>query len=165
MPNRAIITREGDDLQGGGTSIGDVATYLHKRRCPKNCRNCVAVAPCYAATILGVRLFDGPFGYIGGSILLLRSDCEHDSLPLYPPYDLPMSTETMSVEEEARVVEQIREGREKIAAELSKVIVGQHEVIEQLLICLFAGGHCLITGAPGLAKTLLVRSVSHRSST
>ena len=71
-----------------------------------------------------------------------------------------MSTEMMSVEEEARVVEQILEGRDKITAELSKVIVGQHEVIEQLLICLFAGGHCLITGAPGLAKTLLVRSVS-----
>lgn len=66
----------------------------------------------------------------------------------------------MSVEEEARVVEQIREGRDKITSELSKVIVGQHEVIEQLLVCLFAGGHCLITGAPGLAKTLLVRSVA-----
>lgn len=71
-----------------------------------------------------------------------------------------MSTETMSVEEEARTVEQIREGRERISAELSKVIVGQQEVIEQLLICLFAGGHCLITGAPGLAKTLLVSSVA-----
>jgi len=71
-----------------------------------------------------------------------------------------MSTETMSVEQEARVVEQIREGRDQINAELSKVIVGQQEVIEQLLICLFAGGHCLITGAPGLAKTLLVRSVA-----
>jgi len=47
-----------------------------------------------------------------------------------------------------------------IEAELSKVIVGQHDVIEQLLICLVAGGHCLITGAPGLAKTLLVRSVA-----
>jgi MoxR-like ATPase len=71
-----------------------------------------------------------------------------------------MSTEAMSVEEEARVVEQIREGRDKINAELSKVIVGQHDVIEQLLICLFSGGHCLITGAPGLAKTLLVSSVA-----
>ena len=71
-----------------------------------------------------------------------------------------MSTETMSVEEEARVVEQILQGREKITAELSKVIIGQHDVIEQLLISLFAGGHCLITGAPGLAKTLLVQSVS-----
>ncbi|QDT12234.1 ATPase family associated with various cellular activities (AAA) [Planctomycetes bacterium K23_9] len=71
-----------------------------------------------------------------------------------------MSNETMSVEEEARAVEQIREGRDKIYQELSKVIVGQHEVIEQLLISLMAGGHCLITGAPGLAKTLLVSSVS-----
>ncbi|WP_146409695.1 AAA family ATPase [Allorhodopirellula heiligendammensis] len=66
----------------------------------------------------------------------------------------------MSLEEEARVVEQIRTGREQISRELSKVIVGQQDVIEQLLICLFAGGHCLITGAPGLAKTLLVSSVA-----
>ena len=40
------------------------------------------------------------------------------------------------------------------------MIVGQNEVVEQLLIALFAGGHCLITGAPGLAKTLLVRSIA-----
>ncbi len=66
--------------------------------------------------------------------------------------DLPMSVEAMSVEQEAQVVEQIREGREKIHAELSKVIVGQQDVIEQLLICLFAGGHCLITGAPGFGQ-------------
>ncbi|EMI20192.1 methanol dehydrogenase regulatory protein [Rhodopirellula maiorica SM1] len=71
-----------------------------------------------------------------------------------------MSTEALSVEDEARTVEQIRDGRERIYAELSKTIIGQHDVIEQLLISLFAGGHCLITGAPGLAKTLLVRSVA-----
>ncbi len=47
--------------------------------------------------------------------------------------------------------------RPRIIAELGKVIVGQQEVIEQILIALFAGGHCLITGAPGLAKTLLVK--------
>src|SRR4051812_48604838 len=39
-------------------------------------------------------------------------------------------------------------------------MVGQHEVVEQLLYSLFAGGHCLVTGAPGLAKTLLVRSMA-----
>jgi len=66
----------------------------------------------------------------------------------------------LTVEEEAAAVEQIREGRARIEQELAKVIVGQHDVIEQLLICLVAGGHCLITGAPGLAKTLLVRSVA-----
>src|SRR5204862_712014 len=55
---------------------------------------------------------------------------------------------------------QIRSSRHRIDEELSKVIVGQAEVVEQLLISLFAGGHCLITGAPGLAKTLLVRSIA-----
>ena len=69
-------------------------------------------------------------------------------------------TDSLTVEEEERIVHQIRDGRDKIKAELSKVSVGQHEVIEQLLISLMAGGHCLITGAPGLAKTLLVQSVS-----
>ena len=41
-----------------------------------------------------------------------------------------------------------------------KTIIGQREVIEEILIALFAGGHCLITGAPGLAKTLLVKSIA-----
>jgi MoxR-like ATPase len=61
---------------------------------------------------------------------------------------------------EQQVVEQIRGSRQRIDDELSKVIVGQADVVEQLLISLFAGGHCLITGAPGLAKTLLVRSIA-----
>lgn len=70
------------------------------------------------------------------------------------------SVAEMTVEEEAEVVSQIADARDSIRRELSKTIIGQEDVIEQLLICLFAGGHCLITGAPGLAKTLLVRSVS-----
>ena len=61
---------------------------------------------------------------------------------------------------DAVLFEQIREGKRRLEAELAKTIVGQKEVIEQLLICLFSGSHCLITGAPGLAKTLLVRSVA-----
>ncbi|RCS46426.1 AAA family ATPase [Bremerella cremea] len=71
-----------------------------------------------------------------------------------------MSIETEGHDAEQQVVEQIRIGREQILGELSKAVIGQHEVIEQLLLCLFAGGHCLITGAPGLAKTLLVNSIS-----
>ncbi len=67
---------------------------------------------------------------------------------------------TEPFESERQVVEQLREGRRRIGEELAKVIVGQQEVIEQLLITLFAGGHCLITGAPGLAKTLLVKSIA-----
>ena len=61
---------------------------------------------------------------------------------------------------ERRIVGLLREGRVQIDRELAKAVVGQKEVVEQLLICLFSGGHCLITGAPGLAKTLLVKSIS-----
>ena len=51
-------------------------------------------------------------------------------------------------------------GRERILAEIRKVIVGQDAVIDQVLIALFTGGHCLITGVPGLAKTLLIKTLA-----
>jgi MoxR-like ATPase len=57
-------------------------------------------------------------------------------------------------------VERVAEGRTRILAELRKTIVGQDEVVEQVLIALFTGGHCLITGVPGLAKTLLIRTLA-----
>ncbi len=57
-------------------------------------------------------------------------------------------------------VRRIAEGKVRIKRELSKVIRGQDDVIEQLLIALLAGGHALITGAPGLAKTLLIQSTA-----
>lgn len=72
-----------------------------------------------------------------------------------------MSDSTENVfEQERELVEKLRNSRQQIRSELSKVIVGQDDVIEQVLIALFAGGHCLITGAPGLAKTLLVNSIA-----
>src|SRR5437667_4658165 len=71
-----------------------------------------------------------------------------------------METTTDSQTVEKQLVEQILSGRARILTELAKVIVGQKDVIEQLLIALFAGGHCLITGAPGLAKTLLIKSLA-----
>jgi MoxR-like ATPase len=63
-------------------------------------------------------------------------------------------------EGERLAVEKIFESRGRIERELGKVIVGQREATHQILIGLFAGGHCLITGAPGLAKTLLVRTIA-----
>ena len=64
------------------------------------------------------------------------------------------------VSPEQELVEKLAGSREAISRELSKAIVGQREVIDEILIALFAGGHCLITGAPGLAKTLLVKSIA-----
>jgi MoxR-like ATPase len=60
----------------------------------------------------------------------------------------------------AAVAERVAHGRERILAEIRKVIVGQDAVIDQVLIALFTGGHCLITGVPGLAKTLLIKTVA-----
>jgi MoxR-like ATPase len=77
-----------------------------------------------------------------------------------PPHIPPPLAPKSPREAEREVVERLVAGRARIETELAKVIVGQKEVIEQLLIALFAGGHCLITGAPGLAKTLLVKSIA-----
>lgn len=76
------------------------------------------------------------------------------------PTDLPSPPAESPAAAERRAFEKLMSGRAAIEAELSKVIVGQREVVEQILIALIAGGHCLITGAPGLAKTLLVNSMA-----
>jgi MoxR-like ATPase len=55
---------------------------------------------------------------------------------------------------------EVRDGRDRILHELRKVIVGQDAVVEQVLIALFTVGHCLLTGVPGLAKTLLIKTVA-----
>jgi MoxR-like ATPase len=56
--------------------------------------------------------------------------------------------------------EKVTGGRERLLTELRKVIIGQDEVVEQVLIALFTGGHVLLTGVPGLAKTLLIRTLA-----
>ncbi len=69
----------------------------------------------------------------------------------------------LNVVDESQVADSLTQmggAQEKILEQLGKLIVGQEEVVNQLLICLFVGGHSLITGLPGLAKTLLVRSLS-----
>ena len=62
--------------------------------------------------------------------------------------------------DDERIFELLQDSRQQIDKEISKAVIGQKEIIDQLLIALFAGGHCLITGAPGLAKTLLVNSLA-----
>lgn len=59
-----------------------------------------------------------------------------------------------------QAVENIAQGRQRIREEISKIIVGQDEVIEHMLIALFCKGHCLFVGVPGLAKTMLVNTLA-----
>src|SRR5436305_571113 len=59
-----------------------------------------------------------------------------------------------------RRVERFQSVRDAILAQVRQVIVGQEEVLDQILTALFVGGHCLITGMPGTAKTLMVRTIA-----
>ncbi|MBI1746136.1 MAG: MoxR family ATPase [Acidobacteria bacterium] len=60
---------------------------------------------------------------------------------------------------DAELVDKFKESRVRVMQELRKVIVGQDDVIEQVLISLFVGGHAIVTGVPGLAKTLLIQTL------
>ena len=58
-------------------------------------------------------------------------------------------------------IERFRQVKSEMVTQVRRVIVGQEEVLEQVMIALFVGGHCLITGLPGTAKTLLVRTLAN----
>ncbi|MFZ5828837.1 MAG: AAA family ATPase, partial [Planctomycetota bacterium] len=70
---------------------------------------------------------------------------------------MSVATAQLSPEETVRRVAQAREA---LVSEVHKVIIGQDEMIEQMMICIFARGHCLTIGVPGLAKTLTVSTLS-----
>lgn len=61
---------------------------------------------------------------------------------------------------DAEIVKWVHEVRNRILQEISKEIIGQKDVVEELLVALFAGGHALLVGVPGLAKTTLIRTFS-----
>ncbi|MBX7168436.1 MAG: MoxR family ATPase [Pirellulales bacterium] len=69
-------------------------------------------------------------------------------------------TAPASTADELHSVQQLHEAYQQITGELAKVIVGQQQVIEELLITMFARGHCLLVGVPGLAKTLMIRTLA-----
>jgi MoxR-like ATPase len=62
--------------------------------------------------------------------------------------------------DELALVEKMREHADRIRREVGKVIVGQADVLEQILMCILAGGHALLIGLPGMAKTLTVRTIA-----
>jgi len=68
--------------------------------------------------------------------------------------------EAIESPDDLTLVKKMQDGRDQIVTEIKKVIIGQDDIIDELLIALFSGGHCLITGVPGLAKTLLIKTVA-----
>jgi MoxR-like ATPase len=74
------------------------------------------------------------------------------------------STQERLSDNDVQAIDQLRDVYDRLRQELARVIVGQQEVIERLSICLFARGHALLMGVPGLAKTLLVSKVAETMS-
>ncbi|MEJ2194954.1 MAG: AAA family ATPase, partial [Ignavibacteriaceae bacterium] len=70
-----------------------------------------------------------------------------------------MNDQSASVQD-VELVEKLEEKIKQVKTEISKRIIGQEDIIDQLLIALFARGHCLLVGVPGLAKTLLIKTVA-----
>jgi MoxR-like ATPase len=64
------------------------------------------------------------------------------------------------IEGDLSAIERLNDGYRRIRREMGKAIVGQEKVLEELLIAIFARGHCLLVGVPGLAKTLMIRTLS-----
>lgn len=75
-----------------------------------------------------------------------------------------ISATTQLNQDDVKAIDRLREAYRALTQELSRVIVGQHVVIEQLAICLFARRHALLMGVPGLAKTLLVSKLAETMS-
>ena len=75
---------------------------------------------------------------------------------------LPSTTDAGSTlpEDDIALAKRLKEGYEQVTTEIHKIIVGQNEVVEQVLLTLFVGGNSIITGVPGLAKTLLVQTLA-----
>src|SRR5438552_10728379 len=68
------------------------------------------------------------------------------------------------IDSDLAAIERLNDGYRRIRKELSKAIVGQERVLEELLIAIFARGHCLLIGVPGLAKTLMIRTLAESLS-
>src|SRR5215472_13936584 len=64
------------------------------------------------------------------------------------------------IESDLAAIERLNDGYRRITREMGKAIVGQQRVLEELLIAIFARAHCLLVGVPGLAKTLMIRTLA-----
>src|SRR4029079_15186240 len=72
----------------------------------------------------------------------------------------PAEEKWPKIEGDLSAIERLNDGYRRIRKELAKAIVGQERVLEELLISIFAKGHCLLVGVPGLAKTLMIRTLA-----
>jgi MoxR-like ATPase len=99
------------------------------------------------AAVTSAALVEGDVVQVGSSIFIFRAGS--DAAPAISASD-----------EELALVKQMRAHTERIRREVGKIIVGQHDVLDQILMCILANGHALLIGLPGMAKTLTVRTIA-----
>jgi MoxR-like ATPase len=86
---------------------------------------------------------------------------DEDDLPVLGDAEEPGTGQAWPrIEGDLSAIERLNDGYRRIRKEMSKAIVGQERVLEELLIAIFARGHCLLVGVPGLAKTLIIRTLA-----
>jgi MoxR-like ATPase len=89
------------------------------------------------------------------------SDDNEDQLAVVEDAEEPSATHAWPrIDGDMSAIERLNDGYRRIRKEMSKAIVGQERVLEELLIAIFARGHCLLVGVPGLAKTLIIRTLA-----
>jgi len=93
------------------------------------------------------RLSTGDFVQLGGSRFIFRGEDGGTSAPI-------------ASADELELVEKMRDRADRIREEVGKIIVGQRDVLDQVLMCILANGHALLIGLPGMAKTLMVRTIA-----
>ena len=103
-----------------------------------------------------VELVPGSKFMVGATKFQLADDA---SAPQEVPAKIP-DISTVDLENPETSVAQLHKAIERIKAEMARVVIGQSSVVNQVLVALFARGHCLLVGTPGLAKTLMARTLS-----
>lgn len=98
---------------------------------------------------------------VGGTTFIFRSQDSLGSVNAQPsdPKSAP-EQKSMTTDDDLKLVKQMRESMDVIRKEVGKVIIGQEDVLNEILMCIIAGGHALLIGLPGLAKTLTVNTIA-----
>jgi len=117
---------------------------------PVQCQNCGLVVQVPE----GGRRLCGCGAWLSSEELPVVIDAEPEEKPLELVDRWPQLNEDLAA------IERLNDGYRRICKELAKVVVGQQRVLEELLIAIFARSHCLLVGVPGLAKTLMVRTLA-----
>jgi MoxR-like ATPase len=100
---------------------------------------------------------------VGGTIFVFRNEAKPGAghAPSPTPKSAPEHEQkSLTTDGDLQLVKQMRESMDAIRREVGKVIIGQEDVLNEILMCIIAGGHALLIGLPGLAKTLTVNTIA-----